>query len=182
MAVWEVRLVFRDGDRFWENVWDVDVGSADDVPPALILAFEAFGLNLLRDIYSLSKIVRRPAGSHDEFIEVIVEAAGHVLSSGVKVLPLFNTIKLLLNGGVGRVGYKFLRGYLANDGLADEQGHINPSIVTLVQGEADALFNAASDAACQIVYGAAHKVAVSPAVQSLVQERQRHRKRKKKVV
>lgn len=182
MGVWEVRNVFRDGDRFWENVWNVDVGTADDVPPALISAFETFDLNLLRDVYSLSKIVRRPAGSHDEFIEVIIEAAGHVATAGVKVLPLYNTIRLLLNGGVGRVGVKFLRGYLANDGLADEQGHMNASIVTLVQNEADALFNAASAAGCTIVYGAAHKPAVSPAVQSLVQERQKHRKRRKKAV
>ena len=181
MAIWEVRLVFRTGDRFWENVWHVDVGVLEDVPADLILAFETFGLQGLRDIYALSKIVRRPAGTTDEFIEVVLETAGAVASGSVNVLPLYNTIKLFLNGGVGRPGYKFLRGYLASDGVADDEGHMNPSIVTLFQGLADNLFNAASDAGCSIVFGADNKVAVSPTVQSLIQERQRHRKRKKTV-
>jgi len=179
MAVWEVRLVFRNGDRFWENVWHVDVGLLEDVPADLLLAFETFGLSGLRDIYALSKIVRRPAGTTDEFIEIVLESAGLVATAGVNVLPLYNTIKIFLNGGVGRPGYKFIRGYLADDGIADDQDHMNSTIVTFWQGLANDLFNAASDASCQLVFGAGDKVAVSPSVQSLIQMRQKHRKRKK---
>lgn len=181
MAVWEVRLVYRNGDRFWENVWHVDVGTATDVPSGLLDAFQSFGLNTLRDVYTLSKIVRRPAGTTDAFIEFIIEAAGLVTTTGSKTLPLWNTVRMLLQGGAGRPGVKFLRGYLVDLDLADDQNHIISSAVSNLQDLADALFNAASDASCTFVFGAANHAAVSPVIQSLIQMRQQHRKRKKTV-
>jgi hypothetical protein len=104
MAVWEVRLVYRNGDRGWENVWHVDAGSDSDVDPDLLTEFQDFGLNTLLSIYSLQRIARRPVGTSNEFIDIIIDAAG-LLPIGSNVpMPLFNVIRLLLEGGAGRPG------------------------------------------------------------------------------
>jgi len=179
VAIWEIRAIDRYGDRFWENVWHLDVGALEDVPPEVILALEVFHLDILLDIYSLARIVRRPAGSTDAFIEVIIEGAGHQAVGSQHALPLWNTVKLLLSGGVGRPGSKFLRGFLTDAMLTDEQNHLTSGIITVVQTAANTLFNAVSDAECNFVFGADDRPAVSPTVQTAIQMRQPHRKRKK---
>lgn len=170
------------GDRFWSNVWHVEVGSAGDVPPALVTAFEAFHTGTLLDVYRLARIVRRPAGTTDEFIEFIVDAAGEIVSSGSFTLPLFNVIRILLNGGAGRPGVKFIRGALQTENIIDDNFTINATLITLMQNKLNDLFNAASDAECQIVFGSAPHTAVSGVPQTTVHMRQQHRKRKKKVL
>lgn len=179
MAVWEVRVVYQTGDRFWENVWKVDVGAADDVPSALIVAFAEFAEATLLSTFNVARIVRRPAGTTDAFIETLINVAGAVAIGGHKSMPLYNTIKVLLNSGAGRPGVKYLRGLLTEADLLDSQGHIASGIVTLVQNAANDLFNVASDESCFIVEGSANTPAVSPVVQSLFQMRQQHRKRKR---
>lgn len=182
MAVWEVRLVYRNGDRGWENVYHVETGSETDVDPAVILAFEAFGLDSLLDIYSLQRIARRPAGTTNEFIDVIVDAAGHLPLGSNKAMPLFNVIRLLMSGGAGRPGEKLLRGALVAADLADSNNHISSTLRTLLEGNAITLFNAVSTAGQQLVFGPEHRVAVTPDIDSQVQMRQLHRKRKKPLV
>ena len=179
MAVWEVRAVMQYGDRFWENVWDIDIGTATDVPPALILAIEAFHLNTLLNLYSLARIVRRPKGTTDEFVEIVVAAAGLIDVGAAHALPLWNSVRLILGVAAGRVGFKFLRGLLTDAMIADEQNHITSGIISAVETRAITLFNAASDAACFFVVGADDKPSVSPTVQATIQMRQQHRKRKK---
>jgi len=179
MAVWENRVVYRYGDRFWENVWNIDVGSETDVPSAVTLALETFAIQTLLNIFTVERVVRRPQGSHDEFIEVLVGAAGALAIGSNKVLPLWNTVKVLLNAGAGRPGIKFLRGILTQASLVDEQNHIDGGTVALVQDRLTTLFNAFSDAAVTLVIGAGDKPAVSPLVSDTVQMRQQHRKRKK---
>lgn len=179
MAVWEVRPVFQHGDRFWENVWHINIGADTDVDPALLDAITHFSLKTLLDLYSLQRVVRRPAGSHDEFIEVIVAAAGLVGAGDNLALPLFNVARVLLQGGIGRPGEKLIRGLLLATDIADDQNHIKPALVSYVQSEADTLFNAASTAAQSFVFGAGDKFAVSPIVDSTIAMRQLHRKRKK---
>jgi hypothetical protein len=110
MAVWEVRVVNQTGERFWENVWHVDVGADTDVDPALLSAFETFAVNMLLTIYSCARIVRRPAGTTDAFIEILVGAAGTRGLAGSFALPLFNTVRVLLAAGAGRPGLKYFRG------------------------------------------------------------------------
>jgi hypothetical protein len=65
--------------------------------------------------------------------------------------------------------------------VIDTQNHIKGALVTYITGQVDTLFNAASDAGQSIVFGATDKVAVSPVVDSTIQMRQQHRKRKKTV-
>lgn len=179
MAVWETRLVYKVADRFWENIFHVDIGSATDVPPDLVLAFEQFGRSVLLDAFTLDRIVRRPAGSHDAFIETVVGLVGLNTVGTSKILPLFNVVRVLLQVGAGRPGIKYLRGLLLNVHLIDEQDHIDPALLTIVNNAFDTLYNAASDAACTFVVGADDKPSVSAAVDHTIEMRQQHRKRKK---
>jgi hypothetical protein len=181
MAIWEVRTVDSTGDRFWENVWHVDIGSLTDVPPDLVTAFVDFALDTLCDAYTVSKVVRRPAGSTDEFIEVIVDAVGHRALSGGIPLPLYNTIRCALSAGVGRPGIKYLRGFLEASDLVGDGTIMSTAIVTAIQLALNTLYNAASDAACTLVIGADNKPSVTAVPDPLVAMRQRHRKRKKTV-
>lgn len=179
MAVWEVRTVDQTGDRFWENVWHVDVGAASDVPPDLTDAFVTFAKQTLLSVFSVSKVVRRPAGSHDEFIEVIVDEPGDRAISGNIALPLFDAIRCVLQVGIGRPGIKYLRGFLEAADLVGTGPFMSSAIVTAIQLALDTLYNAASDASCTIVVGADDKPSTSAVVDPLVAMRQRHRKRRR---
>jgi hypothetical protein len=179
LSVWEVRLVYRNGDRGWENVWHVDAGADTDVDPALLLAFQDFGLGTLLSIYSLQRIARRPVGTSNEFIDIIIDGAGGLPIGSNVAMPLFNVIRLLLEGGVGRPGLKLLRGALVVADVVDSQNHISSTLRTVIENAAIALFNAASDAGQSIVIGDDARVAVSPSTDSQVQERQLHRKRRR---
>jgi hypothetical protein len=163
-------------------VWHVDIGALEDVPGGLLLALQTFHLDTLLDLYTLVRLVRRPAGTSDAFIEVLIDTVGANAVGAAHVLPLWNTVRILLEGGVGRPGIKFLRGFLTDAMLADELGHIDPAIVTAIENHAIDLFNAASDAACSFVYGSDNRVAVSPTTQSSIQMRQPHRKRRRTIV
>jgi hypothetical protein len=178
MAVWEVRVVFGYGDRSWENVWHIDAGSADDVPAAVITALHDFHIGKLLSIYELLKIVRRPAGSHDEFIEAIYNEAGGIATGTADAMPLFNTLKFFLTGGAGRPGFKFLRGLLRTVDVLDSDSNIEPSLVADVEVDVLALIAAVAGADAEIVYGLG-KIATSASTQLKVQMRQLHRKRKR---
>jgi hypothetical protein len=179
MGVWEVRLVYRNGDRGWENVWHVDTGADTDVDPALVGAFQDFGLNTLLSIYNLQRIARRPAGTTNEFIDVIIDAAGLLPIGSNVAMPLFNVVRLLLEGGVGRPGSKLLRGALVAADVIDSQNHISTTLRGIIEDQAILLFNAASAAGQSLVFGDDNRAAVSPTTDSQIQERQLHRKRKK---
>ncbi len=179
MAIWEVRVVYQNGDRSWENVWEVDTGSSDDVAPGTLLELQNFALTTLLSIYSVARIARRPAGTTNEFIDVIVDAAGLLPIGTNKAAPLFNVIRLFLECVPGRPGIKLLRGALVTADIIDSQGHISSTLRGIVENAAINLFNQASADGQSFVVGSSHKVAVSPDVDQLVQMRQLHRKRKK---
>jgi hypothetical protein len=179
MAIFEVRNVFRYGDRFWENVWHVDTGVSADFPPALVTAFEVFGLQTLLDIYQMTRVVWRVVGTTDAFSEFAVNGDGHVASGSASPLPLYDVIKLILVGGTGRPGSKLLRGLLLATDLVGDNFTINPTLVSYVNTQAANLFNAVSDASCQVVFGADNGPAVTAVAQAIVQMRQQHRKRRR---
>jgi hypothetical protein len=179
LAIWEVRLVYRNGDRGWENVWHVDSGSDSDVDPALLGQFQTFGLNTLLSIYNLQRIARRVVGTDNEFIDIIVDAAGALPIGSLVAMPLFNVVRVLLEGGVGRPGSKLMRGGLVTADVVDSANHISTTLRGIYESEAVDLFNAASAASQFLVFGSDNRAAVSPTIDSQVQERQLHRKRKK---
>jgi hypothetical protein len=179
MAVWEVRMVYQTGDRFWENVWHVNVGADSDVDAGLLAQFQSFGLDTLRDAFKLARIVRRPAGSSDAFIEILVDAVGHLAVGTGKLLPLWNVVRVLLASGAGRPGVKYLRGVLMDTSIEDEQNTIVAALVGALQGHVDDLFNAASTAGQPLAFGNPSKDAVSGEVDNTIHMRQQHRKRRK---
>lgn len=179
MGIWENRVVYRYGDRFWENIWHVDVGALEDMPPDLTLALETFAIQTLLDIFTVERVVRRPAGSSDAFIEVLVGAAGALALGSNKVLPLWNTIRVLLQVGAGRPGIKFLRGILTQASIVDEANHIDSGTISLIQDRLNTLFNAASTAGCDFVVGEDNKPATTAQPATLIQMRQQHRKRRR---
>lgn len=178
MAVWEIRAEFTDGSRGWENVWHVDIGELADVPVAVLDAFIAFHRDNLLDIYILDRLVRRPAGSSDAFIEDLVGIAGTVVLGGAEPLPLFNVVKVLLGVAAGRPGLKFLRGLLKNNDIVSASGQIIAGRVDAVDSLLLALEDALVAAGCNLVVGAGKFASGGQAV-SRVAMRQQHRKRRK---
>lgn len=181
MADFEVRAVYQYGDRFWENVWQIDIGSATDFPGAIITALKDFSVANLLNIYTLVKIVRRPVGSHDAFVESVYDLPGSRDVGASEPLPLFNTVRLLLQPFEGRPGVKFLRGLLVNTDLIGTGGLIASAVVAGVEGRYIDLAAAVVAAGAQIVV-AADKPVGSAATQGVVQMRQLHRKRRKPVI
>jgi len=181
MAVWEVRVVYTYGDRHWENVWHLDIGANTDVSSTMVEAFIDFARNTLLSIYSVARIVRRPLGSTDAFIETAVEAAGLIAIGSNFAMPLFNTILVNLLSGAGRPGKKFIRGMLTSHDLVDEQNHIDPTTLGVLQAQLDDLFNTASDETFNFVEGVGDAFVAAGVPSTRVQMRQQHRKRKKTV-
>jgi hypothetical protein len=160
----------------------VDIHTNTDVPPAVVDAFISFARNTLLDNFILERVVRRPVGSHDEFIEVVVELAGLLTGTSGFTMPLFNVVRVLLSGGVGRPGVKLLRGALLASDLVDDNFTISDTKVETINLKLIDLFNAVSEASCQIVFGGADSPAVTGDVLPQVHMRQQHRKRKKPLI
>jgi hypothetical protein len=182
MSVWEVRSIIKNGDRFWQNVWHLEINANTDVPPAIIDAFIAFGRNTLLDNFVLERIVRRPFPSTDEFIEVAVELPGLLTGSSGFTLPLFNIVRVLLTGGAGRPGLKMLRGALLAADIIDDNFTISDTKLETINLKLIDLFNAVNEASCAIVFGSADHVATTAVVQPEVHMRQQHRKRRKSLL
>jgi hypothetical protein len=120
-------------------------------------------------------------GTSDEFTEAVFNTAGLVDVGTGDAMPLWNTVKVLLVGGIGRPGIKYLRGMIFGDSLSGDAGLLDSALVLAIQEEWDTMQNAVETAGCHLVYGAANKLAVSGVVQNLVQMRQQHRKRRRSV-
>jgi hypothetical protein len=177
LAVWEVKLVFQYGDRFWENVFHVDTGSAADVDPTVIDALRGFAVGPLLTIYELVKIVRRPAGSHDAFIESIFNLAGSRAIGSSHPLPLWNCVRLIMLVAAGRPGLKYLRGILIAADIIDSANTIDPSLLAGITTGFNSVISAATTAGQTFVKGADVPIA-SVSSQLKAQMRQLHRKRK----
>jgi len=182
MALWEFRVVYQNGDRFWENVWHFDVGADDPPSLDLVSALEDFGLNTLLSIYSLAPIAYRPAGTTNAFIDHIVDAAGLLPIGSNVAMPLFNVIRVLLEGTSGRPGIKMLRGALVVADVIDNQNHISTSLHNVIETAAVTLFNAVNDLGYHVVINAGGRQAFTPTTENVVAMRQLHRKRKKALV
>jgi hypothetical protein len=179
MAVWEVRAVLSFGDRNWENVYHIDAGAADDVAGAVLDELANFYLNNTFETYVLQRIVRRVLGTADAFIEISIESPGLGAVGSSVPAPLFNTVAMLFDSGIGRPGLKYLRGMLLQTDIVDVNGTLRSGIITGLNSAFDLVLNAASDAAQTFVFGASNKAVVSTSFRGAVQERQRHRRRRR---
>jgi hypothetical protein len=96
-------------------------------------------------------------------------------------MPLFNTVRVLLTGGVGRPGLKFLRGLLDTGDIADNSTDILATVVAAVEAATLTLLGEIVTAGCEVLEGAAGRPVTSASTQLTVQMRQEHRKRKRSV-
>jgi hypothetical protein len=179
MAVLEVRVVFTDGSRNWENVYDIDVGDGTTLPGPVVTAFKDWAIAHLLNIYDLVKIAERPAGSHDEFIEHLFGLVGLRSPGGGLALPLFNTVKLALAGALGRNGVKYLRGMLLAGDIVNNTGLINTAVTGSIQDAFDTFLAALATNSCTLKYAGGTKSVTSGVVSTEDQMRQEHRKRRR---
>jgi len=180
MAFWEVRAVLQSGDRFWENVYHIQTDGDSDVSTDALNAIIEFYVTRTLSVYTIVKLVRRLLGTADSFIETSVDEAGTFDAGSSDLLPLWNTIRVVLNSASGRNGLKFLRGMALASQLTATEGQWDPSLITAVQTAWTTMENAIEATTGQhLVFGAANKIAFSGDVQSTVQMRQRHRKRRR---
>jgi len=179
MAVWEVRVVAGFGDREWENVYHIDAGADTDVDPSIILELVNFHVSRSFAVYIIKRIVRRILGTSDAFIEVAVNAPGAIDPLTEVPAPLFNTIRMILQAGAGRVGGKFLRGMMVQSQIIDDNGTLASTLISAMNTAFDSVLNAAATAGQTFVFGSDNKIVSSAEFQQVVQERQRHRKRRR---
>ena len=182
MAIWEMRVVAANGTRNYENVYHIDTGTATDIAAAVIEAAITFHVSRTLAPFTILRVARRLLGTHNEFIDVSVDTPGAIPLDGGVPLPLWNTVAVLLFGGVGREGVKLLRGMLVAGNLSGSEGLINPAVVSAIQGAWNTFQDAVEAAGQHIVYGSANKIAASGDVQGVARMRQEHRKRKKKLL
>lgn len=181
MAIFEVRVVLKFGDRHWENVYHVDTVAAEDVAPEVITALFDFYVSRTISLFVIERIVRRVLGTHDEFVESLFNTPGAVSAGDGDAMPLFNTVKVLLQGAIGRPGVKYLRGMIFGDSLSGDEGLIDAALVTALQTAWDTMQNSVETAGQHLVFGAADKVCTTAVVENFVQMRQQHRKRRRSV-
>ncbi|MES2367827.1 MAG: hypothetical protein V4563_18260 [Pseudomonadota bacterium] len=178
MAVWEVRAVLSNGSREWSNVYHIDIGADTDVDPTILSELATFYNAVMLSPFALDRIIRRPAGVAGAFIIASYGVFGGRALAGNLALPLFNTVKMLLDSGAGRPGFKFLRGMLLNVDLDDSQSSIDPAVISDINIAFDDVLNAASAASQLFVEGSSFAPIVSTSFEALVAMRQLHRKRR----
>lgn len=161
----------------WSNVWHnsgADILTVRDnflgfVVPAL--------LPLLDNTCLLARLLVSDDAS-TEFVTVPVDEAGTSGASG-DLLPLFNAVKVLFaDGSLGRPDYKFFKGLLTEGG--QEEGFINSATEAVIAGLVSDLIDAAASNDIPFV-SLDNDEYTSATVQTFVQMRQMHRKRKKVV-
>jgi hypothetical protein len=180
MSVWETKIVCSYGDRSWENVYHILTDGELDVSTDALAALSNFYISRMISAYTVVRVVRRVLGTHDAFIEIPIGVIGAIAQGGGDLLPLWNTINVVLNSATGRNGLKFLRGMMMAADLTSTQDQIDATKVSQVQDSWDTFQNAVEATSGQhLVFGSADKVAFSGNVESTVGMRQRHRKRRR---
>lgn len=180
MALFEVEVTMNYGDRHWQNRWEV---TAADLATAAAGAvdFAGFHQSVLLDTFIVATVLTRPPATRNEFIQEVVDVAGDNASAGKIVLPLFNTMRVLLaTASPGRPGQKFLRGLLTAEDLAPGN-LIDAGITGAVQTHLNTLISNLGSLGIVLVE-AGSKVVTHATAQALVQERQLHRKRRKALI
>jgi hypothetical protein len=114
--------------------------------------------------------------STSDFITVPVNQSG-TSEAGGDMLPLFNSAKILFaDGSFGLPDYKYIKGYLKEGTQTDSE--IDGANVTFLQAQFQALIDDLDAAGCPLV-SKDNDQYVTASVQTAVQMRQMHRKRKR---
>lgn len=176
MTIFRVQVNYTRGTTGkWSNVWHVS--AADIVTAASTFLSTAVPdlLPILDNSAELASfLVSDLAGS--QFVTQPVNAAGTSSASG-DLLPLFNSLKALFpDGSLGRPDYKYFKGFVTES--VQTNGILNSGTVTAVEGLLTTLITDMDAASVPLVSDDNDQYA-SATVQSAVQMRQMHRKRRK---
>lgn len=179
MGTFRVQFFYQRGaNEKWSNVWHVDA-------PTILAARLAAGNVMLAPLLSLldstCKIVKLLVSDPltTAFIEVPVNSSG-TNSAGGTLLPLYNSVRALFSTTVGgRPDYKFLKGYITED--AHAAGDLATGIATTIDTVLTTMLTAMETNGTKLV-SKNGDVWSNPSIQTAVQMRQMHRRRKKKLV
>lgn len=178
MAVFRVQVFYQRGTQGkWTNVWHADAADIPTVQAAMGSAGVPDLLPLLDSSCTLLRfLVSDLAG--DLFVGTDVNAAGTSTASG-DLLPLFNAVKVFLNDGtLGRPDLKYFKGLVTES--VQTSGDLNPTFRSAVDVLVTTLLDDMAGAGVPLVSVAGDEY-VSASVQSAVQMRQMHRKRRRRV-
>lgn len=176
MAVFRVQVFYEKGDiAKWTNVYHVSADTLLEARDNFSAVAVAFLLDLLNTTCLIRKILVSSLTS-DDFSEEPLNEAG-TSSSGGTLLPLFNSVKVLIQpANLGRADYKFFKGYLTED--LHSAGFLGTGVSSTVDGIVTSMITdmiAASAPLCS----ENGDLWVSPSVQEAVQMRQMHRRRRR---
>lgn len=177
MAIFRAQIFKIFGtERPWTNVYHVDAATlldASDAVIAQIVPFEQSILNVGAEIVKV--LVSDP--ETDEFIGTALSLPG--TNSTTSLLPLFCTMRARINvAGFGRNDSKYYRGFL--DESNTEDFLIDGATISAVEGLIDGLIGDMITASTPLVDNEGNAWQTS-SVQSAVQDRQRHRRRRRVV-
>ena len=176
MPVFRIQVFYKLGTiGKWSNVWHA---SAADIP-ALLTDVSAVMVPDLQPLLHPSGTLLRTlisdlAGA--EFVSTEQNVGGSS-SDSASLLPLFNSMKAFLNSAeLGRPDLKYFKGFLTEAMQTD--GVLEPTVRSAADVRVTTLLSDMSAAGSPLVtFGGSEYVAAS--IQSDVQMRQMHRKRKK---
>jgi hypothetical protein len=175
MAIFRVQLFKQKGtDRPWTNVYHVDAADIDAAAGAVVTVLAPAESHILADSCNIIKaIVSDPdAGT---FITLALSVAGLISDPGL--LPLFNTMRAIVAvGGLGRNDSKFYRGYLGEGNTENQQ--ISSGAATGATSVLNALVSDMATAGAALVDEDGNSWG-TVTIQLPIQERQRHRRRKR---
>ena len=176
MAVARMQVFYsRLGTQKWSNVYHVDA-------PDLVSAADTFEVEMQPELLLLLHVsclldkVLISSTTDDTFVERLIGQGGDNGDTD-DLMPLFNSIKVFFApDGLGRPDYKFLKGTLTDD--ANESGFIASSVVTNVITNFEAIISGMSGGSCPLV-SENGDLWTGVTVQSEIQMRQMHRRRKR---
>lgn len=170
-----VQIFFtQTGDRFWTNVFHVNAVTIDAAAAWANTTLATVMTSQLADNFRAVKTLVDHIGD-DTFVTTPISIVGGV--NGAGYLPLFNTIKVNFSvAGHGRNDYKFVRGWLIESLVEDSQ--ILEGTRTALEAIFDGLITDSAAAGVDLVDSDGN-LWLTASVQSAVQMRQLHRRRKK---
>lgn len=161
----------------WTNVYHTSAADILTAANAWATVAEPYLVTMLDENAVIAKYLTSDPGS-DDFIIDPRNTPGES-TGGSNLLPLFNSVKVYLDpAGFGRPDYKFVKGFLSTDLIS--AGVILSGAVGVVQDAFDGMIADMATAGAPLCAddGALYSVA---SVQTRVQMRQEHRKRKKTI-
>lgn len=178
MPVFRVQVFYQRGATGkWSNVWHA---SAADIP-TVQTAFTSQAVPDLLPLLDSSCTLLRYLVSDldgDLFVSTEINSNGTSTASG-DLLPLFNSVKALLNdGGLGRPDIKYFKGLVTES--IQTNGDLNPATQSAFDVLVTTLLDDMAGAGVPLCSAEGNEY-VSASIQTAVQMRQMHRKRRRTV-